>query len=101
MAASPISWTAPADLAWQDVDAHCPGSIAADGAILVVAFDVSSSVSLELRTPCALTWDDVVVLNGGPSDFVRIGDEMVRHPQGQVLTRIRPPSPATARSSPT
>lgn len=83
----PDLFTMAAAIQWRGADARFPGDLWDDGSVRDPAFDVTASVSIGLRTPCALTWDDVAVLNGGAFDYAQFSNEMVHHATGQVQTR--------------
>jgi hypothetical protein len=82
---TPDFFTRPSSLAWSGVDANYPGFYP-DGGGVFPAYDVTSSVDLQALSPCALTWDQIVALNGGPRGFVQEGNEMVVHASGSIQT---------------
>ena len=82
---TPDFFSRPPSLAWSGVDATFPGSYP-DGGGVFPAFDITSSVDLQPQSPCALTWDQVAAVHGGPLDFVQVGNEMVEHENGWVQT---------------
>jgi hypothetical protein len=82
---TPDFFTHPPSLVWSGVDATFAGSYP-DGGGVFPAFDITSSVNLQALSPCALTWDQIVALNGGPRGFVQEGNEMVVHAVGSVQT---------------
>jgi hypothetical protein len=69
------------------LNAHFPGQFFPDGEVSIAPFDVAVSATLRSRSPCALTWAQVVALNGGTSTFMQVGNEMVQHSGGFVQTR--------------
>jgi hypothetical protein len=73
-------------LAWTGAVAHFAGTIRADGSVDEQAFDVTSSASLTLQSPCELTWDQIAVLNGGALGYTQIGNEMIAHGNGSIQT---------------
>ena len=75
----------PSSFAWSGVDVSFAGS-PPDGGVVYAAYDITSSVDLRSLSPCALTWDQIVALNGGPRGFVQEGNEMVVHAAGSVQT---------------
>ena len=82
---TPEFFTRPPSLVWSGVDANFPGSYP-DGGGSFPPFDITSSVDLRPLSPCALTWDQLAAVHGGPLDFVQVGNEMVEHESGSVQT---------------
>ncbi len=82
---TPDFFTHPSSLMWSGVDANFPGSYP-DGGGVFPAYDVTSSVDLQALSPCALTWNQIAALDGGPRGFVQEGNEMVVHAAGSVQT---------------
>jgi hypothetical protein len=82
----PDLFTQPPSLAWDGLDASFAGTFFPDGEVSEAPFDVTSSASLQVQSPCALTWEQVSALNGGPRGFQRIGSEMVFTYAGSVQT---------------
>jgi hypothetical protein len=89
---TPDFLSTPSSFVWSDLDMHSPGAYFSDGSVEEAPYDIISTVDLQRATPCVLTWDQIVTLNGGPGDFVQEGNEMVQHSGGSVQTVE--PSPA-------
>lgn len=86
----PNLFAPPAALTW-NIDAHFLGEYRSDGSVAEFPFDVTASVDMRVRTPCALTWDELVVLNGGAFEYQQVGGEMVRHERSWLQTKIATP----------
>jgi len=84
---APDLFAVPSTIDLTGLNAHYPGQFFPDGEVSIVPFDVAISASLRSLSPCALTWAQVVALNGGTSTFMQVGNEMVQHSRGFVQTR--------------
>jgi|GEM_PF-3374767 len=84
---APDLFTLPSTIDLTGLNAHYPGQFRLDGEASIAPFDVSISATLRSLSPCALTWAQVVALNGGTSAFMQVGNEMVQHAGGFVQTR--------------
>jgi hypothetical protein len=83
----------PQALSWTDLE------LAPDG----LPYRSSSSANLQLESPCDLTWEELVAIDGpefggagsppGLEGFQRVGDEMVRHESGQAVQYLPEGSP--------